>query len=289
MNADVIRVSTTKALMPSTLRNGQAGYCTDTYEWCFKTSGGDMKYYTTQEDLIIAATQVTYTNVADGGITNVKEGLDFAIDNNIGGEGTEGYVPRCASAVPLEYADSPIFVDASDNIGIGTTEPISKVHIEGDVYINSDQAYGISAECVGTAVNASGFVGISATGSSYAGTFTGTTLFNGIAKFSDKVNFTQDTISVNASLTTYDMSNGTGKTMLFASPTANGYFLNTDGASVGDILIVVNVSDYTMSFEIISESTGWAVFLTPKEGAMFVCIDELDSWAHICGKRPADA
>ena len=43
---DVIRVFGLKADMPTTLRNGQIGFCTDTLEIAAKTlSGGDMYYY----------------------------------------------------------------------------------------------------------------------------------------------------------------------------------------------------------------------------------------------------
>lgn len=290
-NKDIIRVETTKALMSSVLRNGQSGYCSDTLEYAHKDSTGTMHYYTTQEELEIAASQVTYTNAVDGGITNVEQGLDFAIFHNTSGEGTVGYIPQCTTAVPLEYDDSEIFQDSSNQIGIGTTTCGAKVHIESDssngLFVRSDSGViAIEAVCAAsTAVKADGVVGISATGSAYAGQLNGLTWFNGKALFEEKIGFTQDTISVNASLTTYDMSDGNGKTLLFATPTANGYFLNTDGASVGDMLIVVNASNtYNMRFEIVSESTGWAVYLNPHEGASFICIDDVDTWAHLLGK-----
>jgi hypothetical protein len=136
-NFDVIRIETTKTLMPTTLRANQSGFCTDTYEYAHKYNDGTMKYYQTQEDLLISAYQVSYLNIAKPLISTVNGALDDIFNSSASGSGIVGYLPVLDTNIPYVLKDSVLFED-SGNIGIGTTTPQKKLHVEGDVYANGD-------------------------------------------------------------------------------------------------------------------------------------------------------
>jgi len=59
-----------------------------------------------------------------------------ALTNPITGTGTTGYLPKFTEASTID--NSPVYTDGT-NIGIGTTEPTGKLHIQGGrVYVDSD-------------------------------------------------------------------------------------------------------------------------------------------------------
>ena len=85
-NKDVIRIEALKADMPSTLRNQQTGYCSDTLEIAHKFSDGTMIYYTQMnnssggDQIIIDSDQVLYSNVTVPLVSDVVGALDGLID-----------------------------------------------------------------------------------------------------------------------------------------------------------------------------------------------------------------
>jgi len=85
-NKDVIRIEALKADMPSTLRNQQTGYCSDTLEIAHKYSDGTMIYYTQMDnssggdEIIIDANQVEYDNALTPLVADVRVALDGLTD-----------------------------------------------------------------------------------------------------------------------------------------------------------------------------------------------------------------
>jgi hypothetical protein len=103
--SDVIRVETTEAALPTTLRNQMLGMESDNMRrMMYKDSNGNDVYFTPDGMTGINAVDVEFTNISYPGLSNVHDALNYAFEASsagLTGTGTAGYIPKLTTATSI--------------------------------------------------------------------------------------------------------------------------------------------------------------------------------------------
>lgn len=118
-NIDIIRVHTTKALMPTTLINGQLGKTTDTDEIAWKNLSGVMHYYGKTSAIDLTDIEIT-DNTSDA--FRVRESTREYININTTNSSEKITIGNATT-------NPDVVILGTGNVGIGTSSPSAKLDV----------------------------------------------------------------------------------------------------------------------------------------------------------------